>query len=206
MVETLGFTSTETIKAYQGRGSWGVANFISNTYSLHCHRQNDSALRWAVVWAILMFHWLCGQSHKTVSINHNFWREEKGEPKRIEPRSFRFLAKRLTARPHRLTLCRSSVVSFKTVAADRVAWRHKVTRQLDAQCGQLQAFHLFSPNCFAQQNLRCTSAKKGLGEVLGKSDYIRAENELQSISYSYSAHKSVNINHNFHVREYETQT
>ena len=27
----------------------GVSNFISNAYSLHCHHQNDSALRWAVV-------------------------------------------------------------------------------------------------------------------------------------------------------------
>ena len=27
----------------------GVENFISNTYSLHYHHQNDSALRWAVV-------------------------------------------------------------------------------------------------------------------------------------------------------------
>ena len=34
----------------------GVENFISNTYPLHCHHQNDSALRWAVVWTILMFH------------------------------------------------------------------------------------------------------------------------------------------------------
>ena len=47
--EILGFTSTETMKAYQGRGSWGVGNFICNTYSLHCNHQNDSALRWAVV-------------------------------------------------------------------------------------------------------------------------------------------------------------
>ena len=31
-------------------------NFISNTYSLHCHHLNDSALMWAVVWAILVFH------------------------------------------------------------------------------------------------------------------------------------------------------
>ena len=30
--------------------------------------------------------------------------EEKGEPKRIEPRSFCLPAKRLTARPHRLTI------------------------------------------------------------------------------------------------------
>ena len=34
----------------------GSGNFISNTYSLHRHHQNDSALRWAVVWAILMFY------------------------------------------------------------------------------------------------------------------------------------------------------
>ena len=33
----------------RGRGSWGVGNSISNTYSLHCHHQNDSALRWAAV-------------------------------------------------------------------------------------------------------------------------------------------------------------
>ena len=77
--------------------SLSLSPFISNTYSLHCYHQNDSALRWAAVSAILMFHSLCGQSHKTVSINHNF--EEKGEPKRIEPRSFCLPAKRLTARP-----------------------------------------------------------------------------------------------------------
>ena len=34
----------------------GVRNFISNTYSLHGHHQNDSALRWAVVCATLTFH------------------------------------------------------------------------------------------------------------------------------------------------------
>ena len=34
----------------------GSGNLKSNTYSLHCRHQNDSALRWAVVWAILMFH------------------------------------------------------------------------------------------------------------------------------------------------------
>ena len=34
----------------------GSGIFISNTYPLHFHHQNDSALRWAAVWAILMFH------------------------------------------------------------------------------------------------------------------------------------------------------
>ena len=48
--EILGFTSTETIKAYQGREiSWGSGIFIANTYSLHCLHQNDSASRWAAV-------------------------------------------------------------------------------------------------------------------------------------------------------------
>ena len=36
-------------------GEVGGWEFISNTYSLHCHHQNDSVLRWAVVWATLMF-------------------------------------------------------------------------------------------------------------------------------------------------------
>ena len=30
-------------------GGGAVRKFISNTYSQHCHHQNDSALRWAVV-------------------------------------------------------------------------------------------------------------------------------------------------------------
>ena len=33
----------------------GFRNYISNTYSLHCHHRIDSSLRWAGVWAILMF-------------------------------------------------------------------------------------------------------------------------------------------------------
>ena len=40
-------------------------------------------LRWAAMRAILMFHNCEGQSHKTVSTDHNFC-EEKGEPKRIQ--------------------------------------------------------------------------------------------------------------------------
>ena len=35
----------------------------------------SSALRWAAMRAILMFHNCEGQSHKTVSTDHNFWRE-----------------------------------------------------------------------------------------------------------------------------------
>ena len=36
--------------------SWGLTSICPNTYSLHCHHKNDSALRWAAVWDILMFH------------------------------------------------------------------------------------------------------------------------------------------------------
>ena len=62
----------------------GSGIFISNTYWLCRHHQNDSAWRWAVVWAIFMFHSLCWQSHETVSINRNFWRERRAEADRTE--------------------------------------------------------------------------------------------------------------------------
>ena len=54
-----GFTSTESIKAYEGRGNWGGGGrefSICNTYLLNCHHQNDSALRSAAMLAILKFH------------------------------------------------------------------------------------------------------------------------------------------------------
>ena len=41
-----------------------------------------SALRWAAMRAILMFHNCEGQSHKTVSTDHNLF-EDQGEPKQI---------------------------------------------------------------------------------------------------------------------------
>ena len=65
-------------------GEVGGMGISPNTYSLNCHHQNDSALRWAAVWVISMFHYLLGQSHKTVSINHNFWRERRTEADRTE--------------------------------------------------------------------------------------------------------------------------
>ena len=37
------------------------------------------ALRWAAMRAILMFHNCEGQSHKTVSTDHNLWRERRAE-------------------------------------------------------------------------------------------------------------------------------
>ena len=38
-----------------------------------------SALKWAAMRAILMFHNCEGQSQKTVSTDHNFWRERRAE-------------------------------------------------------------------------------------------------------------------------------
>ena len=43
-----------------------------------------------------------GQSHKTVSTNHNLF-EEKGEPKRYRTEVLPLTGYRLTARPNRLT-------------------------------------------------------------------------------------------------------
>ena len=59
-----------------------------------------------------MLHELCGaKSQDSVHKWHKLqFFEEKGEPKRIEPRSFCLPAKRLTARPHRLT---HPLVSFR---------------------------------------------------------------------------------------------
>ena len=51
------------------------------TYSYTVTTRMTSALRWAAMRAILMFRNCEGQSHKTVSTDHNL-SEEKGEPKR----------------------------------------------------------------------------------------------------------------------------
>ena len=50
--------------------------------SLHCHHQNDSCIKMdsdETLRAILMFHNCEGQSHKTVSTDHNFRRERRAE-------------------------------------------------------------------------------------------------------------------------------
>ena len=57
--------------------------------SLHCHHQNDSCIKMGSDER----HFVVsvgsdGQSHKTVSTNHNLF-EEKGEMKRKRTRSFR---------------------------------------------------------------------------------------------------------------------
>ena len=65
--------------------------------AIRCHHQNDSCIK--VGSDESHFNVSVGsdgQSHKTVSTNHNLF-EEKGEP-----RSFHLPAYRLTARPNRL--------------------------------------------------------------------------------------------------------
>ena len=69
-------------KAYQGRGEgrWGEREIIYP--SLHCHHLNDFCIKMGSDES----HFNVsvgsdGQSHKTVSTNHNLF-EEKGEPKR----------------------------------------------------------------------------------------------------------------------------
>ena len=49
------------------------------TYRYTVTTRMTSALRWAAMRAILMFHNCEGQSHKTVSTDHNFSRERRAE-------------------------------------------------------------------------------------------------------------------------------
>ena len=54
--------------------------------SLHCHNQNDFCIKMGQrCEPLVMFQYTGsdGQSHKTVSTNHNLF-EEKGEPKRYQ--------------------------------------------------------------------------------------------------------------------------
>ena len=55
-----------------GRGYGGGGRGREIIYlSLHWHHQNDFCIKVAVMRAILMFHNCEGQSHKTVSTDHN---------------------------------------------------------------------------------------------------------------------------------------
>ena len=75
--------------------------------SPHCHHQND--------WRINLQRWEPlneGQSHKTVSTDHNFWRlwyyfvsmkKRKESQRGVKPKPLRLPAKCLTTRPNRLT-------------------------------------------------------------------------------------------------------
>ena len=62
------------------RGYGGGGRGRLHTYHYTVTTRMTSALRWAEVRAILMFYNCDGQSHKTVSTDHNLF-EEKGEPK-----------------------------------------------------------------------------------------------------------------------------
>ena len=60
-------------------GRWGKREIIY--LSLHCHHQNDSCIKMGSDESHLNVSvGNDGQSHKTVSTNHNLF-EEKGEPK-----------------------------------------------------------------------------------------------------------------------------
>ena len=64
-----------------GHGSGGKERLYTDRYT--GTTRMTPALRWAAMRAILMFQSNCaGQSHKTVSTNHNLVFEEKGQPKR----------------------------------------------------------------------------------------------------------------------------
>ena len=65
-------------KAYQRQGEGGGGDVGMEMgereiiyLSLHCHHQNDFCINLAAMRAILMFHNCEGQSHKTVSTDHN---------------------------------------------------------------------------------------------------------------------------------------
>ena len=55
-----------------GRGYGGGGRGILYTHRYTVTTRMTSALRWAAVRAILMFHNCEGQGHKTVSTDHNF--------------------------------------------------------------------------------------------------------------------------------------
>ena len=67
-----------------------------------------SAIKWAAVRAILMFHNCEGQSHKAVSTDHNFSRERRAEADwNRGPSAYQ---------PNALPLGQTAVTSFPTTA------------------------------------------------------------------------------------------
>ena len=76
-------TSTETIRFIRdgGKGVWRWGEREVIYLSLHCHYQNDSCIKMGSDESRFNVSVESdGQSHKTVSTNHNLF-EEKGEPK-----------------------------------------------------------------------------------------------------------------------------
>ena len=70
---------TETIRLIRegGYGDGGRGRLY--TYHYTVTTRMTSALRCAAMRAILMFHNCEGQSHKTVSTDHNIWREKRAK-------------------------------------------------------------------------------------------------------------------------------
>ena len=72
-------------KVYQGQGEGGKRGYGGGgrerlyTYCYTVTTRMSPALRWAMMRPILMFHNCEGQSHKTVSTDHNFWRERRAK-------------------------------------------------------------------------------------------------------------------------------
>ena len=71
-------------KAYFGRGEGGRGYGGGRRARLYTYRYTVTtrmtpALRWAAMRAVFMFHNCEGQSHKTMSTDHNFWSERRPE-------------------------------------------------------------------------------------------------------------------------------
>ena len=67
-------------KAYYGRGGGGGGGGGEIIYlSLHCHHQNDFCITVDSDESHLIFHNCDGQSNKTMSTDHNFWKEKRAE-------------------------------------------------------------------------------------------------------------------------------
>ena len=74
--------STETIRLIRDGEKGGVWRWRRGrlyTYRYTVTTRMTSALRWAAMRAILMFHNCEGQSHKTVSTDHNLSSERRAE-------------------------------------------------------------------------------------------------------------------------------
>ena len=77
-------TSSETMRLIRdgekgGGGYGGGRRGRLHTYCYTVTTRMTSALKWAAMRAILMFLNCEGQSHKTLSTDHNFWRERRAE-------------------------------------------------------------------------------------------------------------------------------
>ena len=64
-------------KGGRGYGGGGRGRLYTHRYTVTTSM--TSALRWAAMTAILVFHNCEGQSHKTASRDHNFWSERRAE-------------------------------------------------------------------------------------------------------------------------------